>query len=322
MREEWYGNNYFRKKYNYFEVFMQLKINDEKKELKFHGSYEFPVFVSHEVLSDYERGAFAWHWHPEVELTYIEEGQIEYQVNDTVYCLQAGEGLFCNANALHTGHMLRQGDCRYLSVTFHPRMIYGFEGSAVDKRYVEPVTRNDFIGGLHLVPKDDWQKDVLARIQELVAVYEAHAEGFELQICQIILTIWNTLYQNAWKKISSDLSVQYKEIDRLRKTITYLQEHYYEHVTLSAISENVNICTSECCRFFKRHMNQTIFEYLLEYRIEKSLPLLIKGEDSITAIAQKVGFSNPAYFGKVFHQIMRCSPSDYRKSFISKTEKI
>ena len=301
---------------------MQIKINEEKKELKFHGSYEFPVFVSHEVLSAYERGAFAWHWHPEVELTYIEDGQIEYQVNDTVYHLKQGDGLFCNANALHTGHMLNQGDCHYLSVTFHPRMIYGFEGSAVDKRYVEPVTRNDLLGGLHLVPDDGWQSNVLALIQNLVETYEAHKSGFELASCQTLLIIWSTLYSNVWSAIASDSSVQYKEIERLRKTITYLQEHYHEHVTLSAIAEHVNICTSECCRFFKRHMNQTIFEYLLEYRIEKSLPLLIRGEDSITAIAQAVGFSNPAYFGKVFHQVMRCSPSDYRKSFISKTQKV
>lgn len=301
---------------------MQIKINDEKKELKFHGSYEFPVFVSHEVLSAYERGAFAWHWHPEVELTYIEEGQIEYQVNDTVYHLKQGDGLFCNANALHTGHMLNQGDCHYLSVTFHPRMIYGFEGSVIDKRYVEPVTRNDLLGGLHLVPDDGWQSKVLTLLQNLVETYEAHEAGFELAICQTLLIIWNTLYSNVWSAIPSDPSVQYKEIERLRKTITYLQEHYHEHVTLSAIAEHVNICTSECCRFFKRHMNQTIFEYLLEYRIEKSLPLLIRGEDSITAIAQAVGFSNPAYFGKVFHQVMRCSPSAYRKSFISKTQKV
>ena len=111
-------------------------------------------------------------------------------------------------------------------------------------------------------------------------------------------------------------------IERLRAILSYLQKHYMEKITLEDIAKEIGLCESECCRFFKRHMNQTIFEYLLEYRIEKSLPLLIKGEDSITAIAQKVGFSNPAYFGKVFHQIMRCSPSDYRKSFISKTEKI
>lgn len=280
------------------------------------------MFVSHEILSAYERGAFAWHWHPEVELTYIEEGQIAYQVNDTVYHLKQGEGLFCNANALHTGHMLNQGDCHYLSVTFHPRMIYGFEGSAVDKHYVEPVTRNDSLGGLHLVPDNGWQTKVLVLIQKLAETYEAHEAGFELVICQTLLTIWNTLYLNVWSAIPSDPSVQYKEIERLRKTITYLQEHYHEHVTLGAIAEHVNICASECCRFFKRHMNQTIFEYLLEYRIEKSLPLLIRGEDSITAIAQAVGFSNPAYFGKVFHQVMRCSPSDYRKSFISKTQEV
>lgn len=301
---------------------MQLKINEEKKELKFHGSFEFPVFVSHEVLSDYERGAFAWHWHPEVELTYIEEGGIEYQINDTVYRLQAGEGLFCNASALHTGHMMQQKDCRYLSVTFHPRMIYGFEGSVIDKRYVEPVTRNDSLGGLFLKPDGDWQQQVLDGIRELGSVYETHPEGFELRIQQELLSIWDTLYRNAWSKFSGKGYVQYKEIERLRKTITYLQEHYHEHVTLDAISEHVNICTSECCRFFKRHMNQTIFEYLMEYRIEKSLPLLMKGTDSITTISQMVGFSNPAYFGKVFHQIMRCSPSEYRKSFISKSGEI
>lgn len=145
--------------------------------------------------------------------------------------------------------MLNQGDCRYLSVTFHPRMIYGFEGSAVDKRYVEPVTRNDLIGGLHLVPNEKWQQDVLSQIQKLVVVYETHTSGFELLICQILLQIWNTLYTNVWSEIESDPSVQYKEIDRLRKTITYIQEHYHEHVTLGAIAENVNICTSECCRF-------------------------------------------------------------------------
>lgn len=172
------------------------------------------------------------------------------------------------------------------------------------------------------MPDNGWQTKVLTLIQSLVKVYEAHEPGFELTICQTLLIIWNTLYSNVWSAIASDPSVQYKEIERLRKTITYLQEHYHEHVTLGAIAEHVNICTSECCRFFKRHMNQTIFEYLLEYRIEKSLPLLIRGEDSITAIAQAVGFSNPAYFGKVFHQVMRCSPSDYRKSFISKMQKV
>ena len=85
---------------------MQLITNEQQKELKSHGSFEFPVFVSEEVLSHYERGSFLWHWHPEIELTFVTEGEISYQVNDKIYTLHTGEGLFCNSNALHTGHKI------------------------------------------------------------------------------------------------------------------------------------------------------------------------------------------------------------------------
>ena len=82
---------------------MQIQINEEKKELKQHGDYTFPVHLSGEMLSRYEGGSFFWHWHTEVELTLILKGQIEYRVNERTYHLKAGEGLFCNSNAMHAG---------------------------------------------------------------------------------------------------------------------------------------------------------------------------------------------------------------------------
>ena len=48
----------------------QLQITSDKKEIKEHGSYAFPVRVSYESLSMYN-GAFLWHWHPEIELTLV-----------------------------------------------------------------------------------------------------------------------------------------------------------------------------------------------------------------------------------------------------------
>ena len=162
------------------------------------------------------------------------------------------------------------------------------------------------------MPDTEWQKQILLLIQTIVTDYEGHLPGFELVICQTLLQIWNTLYTNVWSEISPDPSAQYKDIERLRKTITYLQEHYHEHVTLGAIAENVNICASECCRFFKKCMNESLFDYLLDYRIEKSLPLLLERQASITSVAEQTGFSSPAYFSKIFRQQMGCSPSEYR----------
>lgn len=82
---------------------MQLQINQEKKELKPHGNYGFPLLVSYERLSYFETGSFLWHWHPEVELTLVMDGEIAYQVNDNLYHLKKGQGLFCNSNMLHSG---------------------------------------------------------------------------------------------------------------------------------------------------------------------------------------------------------------------------
>ena len=109
---------------------MRLQIDGEKKEIKSHGSYGFPVLVSYERLSYFDTGEFPWHWHPEIELTLVMEGEIAYQVNDSLYHLKAGEGLFCNTNVLHSGRRDRTPDCSYLSVTFHPRLLYGYSSSS------------------------------------------------------------------------------------------------------------------------------------------------------------------------------------------------
>ena len=82
---------------------MQIRMDKENRELKAHGSYEFPVNISYEQLSRYERGSFSWHWHPEIELTFVLSGQIGYQVNGKSYVLKEGDGIFCNTNALHSG---------------------------------------------------------------------------------------------------------------------------------------------------------------------------------------------------------------------------
>ena len=64
---------------------MQLQLDNNKKELKSHGTYAFPVNVSYEQLSRYERKSFLWHWHKEIELTILLQGEMQYQVNDTIY---------------------------------------------------------------------------------------------------------------------------------------------------------------------------------------------------------------------------------------------
>lgn len=291
---------------------MQLKINNDKRELKEHGRYEFPVLVDAKWLSIYERGAFVWHWHPEVELTLILEGAISYQVNDKTYELHEGDALFCNANALHTGHMIDSCDCRYSSITFHPRMIYGYQGSVIQSGYVDPIIYDDGFGSVMLSEKVDWQRKAINAIRAIVELDGERAPAYEMRIQQALSVIWTEIYYHAQRHVRTLPDAANRDFERLRRILTYIQTHYMERITLEDIAAQINICKSECCRFFKRHMNQSLFDYLLYYRVEKSLSLLSDGECTVTEASDRTGFSSPSYFARVFKKQMGCPPSEYR----------
>ena len=193
---------------------MQIITKDSKKEIKEHGSFAFPVNISLEKIQAYEHGTFLWHWHPEVELTWVISGQIEYTVNDSTYQLTTDQGLF----------------------------------------------------------------------------------GYNYYSTQPVCTSKST-----------------DHMQRLRDIISYIHGNYDTNITLDDIASHIGICKSECTRFFKKHMNMTIFDYILYYRIQESLPLLIE-YGSVTEAATMVGFSSPSYYTQIFKRYMKCTPLEYRKT--------
>lgn len=290
---------------------MQLQTEKDHKEIKKHGNYEFPVHISLEKIQAYEQNFFPWHWHPEIELTWVVSGQIEYLVNDKKYLLTEGEGLFCNSNSLHSGYMVDQKDCSYLSVTFHPRFIYGYENSLLQTRYVDFITANEGWHSLKLQKDVDWHQETVRQIQDIYRMSKDPSPDYELRVHLILTGIWLNLYRYYRSLPASEQQPQ-KHLARLKEILSYIQDHYTQEITLDEIADHVNICKSECCRFFKKYMKMTIFEYILFLRIQNSLPLLRAGE-SVTKIAGLTGFSTSAYYGQIFKRYMGCSPSRYRK---------
>lgn len=293
---------------------MQLRLDPSKKEIKSHGTYEFPVNISREQLSRYERNSFLWHWHREVELTLVLQGRMCYQLNETVFHLGAGDGLFCNSNTMHTGFPDEDGqDCIYLSVTFHPRILYGYQGSVFQTRYVGMITENPSFPGLFLSPGTSWQARVLEKQAALYELFRKPPKSYELQVLILLLEIWNLLWENGDFSTARTPDTTLRHMDRLKGILGYIQKHYSEKITLEDIARQSNICQSECCRFFKKHMKESLFEYLLSYRIEKSLPLLLDTDLPVTEIASRVGFSASAYYAKVFRERMGKTPTEYRR---------
>lgn len=291
---------------------MELQINEQRQETKLHGTYGFPVSLGRKKISSYETGSFPWHWHNEIELTLVLEGEMEYRVNDSSYLLKQGEGLFCNANALHTGSMHGEEDCDYLSLTVHPRFLYGYEGSVIRTKYVESVIESSALSSLPLTGEIPWQREVLESLRRVYGLLREKQEPYELEVQRLLLGIWAELYRNYGDEARRAPAEDTEKIERLRMLLAFLHGHYAEKITLEDASRQVNLCKSECCRFFKKQMGISLFEYLLEYRVAQSMDLLKKGH-TVAEAAARCGFASPAYFTKVFHARTGRSPSVYRK---------
>ena len=291
---------------------IQILTDVDNREIKEHGSFSFPVMVSHEILSNYQRGSFFWHWHPEAELTLILEGDISYRVNEQTFHLKSGDGLFCNSNMPHTGSKLTSEDCIYMSVTFDPKIIYGFESSLLQTRYVAPLTLNRQLDAVTFHPGTDWQEELLHKLHDIWHLKQTSDALFEFRVQILLSQIWLLIYQHS-APAADPYPGLVRERERILIILSYLHSHYPEKITLEEVAAQVNICPGECCRLFKKSMKQSIFEYLLQFRIEKSLSLLENSNKTITDISAETGFSNPCYFTKVFRGKIKCSPSEYRK---------
>lgn len=290
---------------------MQIITNQFQKELKQHGNEHFPFLVSYQKLSEYESGSFMWHWHPEIEITYVRKGTMCYKVNNLVYHLKEGDIVFNNSGALHSGTMENQEDCTYIPVTFDPRLIYGFFQSTINSKYVDPVIQDSMLPAICIDQSESWHKPFREYLLRIIALDEKKPDFYELDITICLQSMWRLLLEHITyePQASRENSLEY---DRIKKILSYIEDNYQNKITLNDIAGHIHLCESECTRLFKRHMNTTLFAFLQEYRIERSLEFLQAGEP-VSTVALNTGFSDPNYYSKVFAKIKGCSPREYRK---------
>lgn len=95
--------------------------------------------------------------------------------------------------------------------------------------------------------------------------------------------------------------------------IKYIAENYDRKITLNEIAEHFFYSQGYLSELIKKETGQTFTEHLTKYRIKKAEELLRTTNESITKIAEKVGYSDYFYFTKVYKKATGMTPSMYRK---------
>ena len=131
-------------------------------------------------------------------------------------------------------------------------------------------------------------------VREIITLYEEKKEFYELDITGTLQKLWRCMLQNLPENLPYTEHSKL-ERNRMREIMDYLEHNYMNKIQMKDIAEEIHLCESECSRLFKRYMNVSLFTFLQEYRVERSLDFLICSDDSIMEVAQKSGFTDSNY---------------------------
>lgn len=102
----------------------------------------------------------------------------------------------------------------------------------------------------------------------------------------------------------------------LEKAKAFIEGHYQEDLSVETIAKNLGISQSLLFKLFQTEERSTPIAYLRSVRIEKAGQMLIGGRLKVCQIAAACGFSNTAYFCKVFKAQTGDPPMAYRNKFL------
>ncbi|MBP7177040.1 MAG: response regulator [Thermoclostridium sp.] len=94
----------------------------------------------------------------------------------------------------------------------------------------------------------------------------------------------------------------------------YLNEHYYEKITLEDLSIHFNLSKNYICNLFTRHYNTTLTCFITDLRMKSAAALLKDKTRLMKEIAFLCGYSSYVHFFKVFREYYGISPKQMRES--------
>ena len=292
---------------------LDISVAPDLHELTQHGTPVFPCAGYDEDPGKYLVGNIPWHWHEEIEIILALEGDTLVLCGETEYLLHAGEMIFVNTNVLHK---LKRGQrdtpCRINSLVFAPEFVSGFPQSIIQQRYIAPLIRCSPLSEVVLRPSVPWQKEAIRRFQNAFAAFIGDRFGYEIIMQAELMQMLLLILENLQDRICESPLMQNKDAVRIKQMLGFIHAHYAEPLTVSQIAASCVISESECYRCFRKVLDTSPIDYLLQYRIRAAAGLLSGSDLSVSDICFATGFNSPSYFAKVFRQELYMSPRKYR----------
>ncbi len=248
-----------------------------------------------------------WHYHPELELVYVNGGSGKRQIGSHISYYSEGDLILIGSNLPHCG--LTDSLTGNTSETV-VQMKMDFLGNEF---FDIPEMKK--IQGLFEMSKSGmaFSGNTKRKIGEKIEVLEYQTD---FQRLLSILNILNELAKSDEFKILNaegfSIETEMKDNDRINIVFNHVKNNFKEEITLDEISDLVSMTVPSFCRYFKKITHKTFVQFVNEYRLVHASKLLAEKPMSITEVCFESGFNNFSHFNKSFKAFTGQNPSEYR----------
>ena len=263
------------------------------------------ILVSGPSLTEFSMvgRASSLHYHDELELIQIYEGDFLCCVDGKEYHASAGQVVFVNARVPH--ETFRLTPCRIGLLQFRESEFVDNEISRIIRYSLRFQSQLSHPVVVFSSPQ------LFAALEELMAEERRKAPSYEMFVRAGVYRALGHLYREGVLS-DADRLANTREIQRILPILSYVNENYAEDISLERASEILGFDKSYFCRIFKTATGATFTEYLNFVRICKAEKKLQTTRDSVLEISEAVGFSSVSYFNRIFRKYRNCSPRFYR----------
>ena len=254
-------------------------------------------FVEHKTYP-YHIGSFrnlmpVPHIHTHLELIYLCQGEANVQCDRKEYEIKAGDFFLAFPNKIHAYHA--KGEVQgYLGIF-----------SADLTPLLEKVVKGR-IPALPVLTKETIPFDAEKELGKILREKQSEDPYEKLRAMGDFLSFLSRILPLFSYEEDSD------DYDSMQKILTYCADHFTEELSLEIISKDLFLSKYYISHLFRKRMEMSFHDFLSYLRVNRACELLQKS-GSITEIALSAGFSSVRTFNRVFLEVTKKTPLQYRK---------
>lgn len=271
--------------------------------------YEAPAFAPDEAsLTAFIRRErsfdWNWHYHPEIELTWIRRGRGRRLVGDHTAKYREGDLVLLGANLPHTWI----SDPRS-----HRNEAVVVQFRALPSGMLE-MPEFAIVAGL-LNRAGAGLKFANTAPMEAALLRLASLRGLPAWL--LLIDILRRLSTGPKPEMLASAGYRHHRslrlVSRLGQVRDHIEKNFRAELPLAEAARVAGLSSSAFSRLFHRMTNQTYVGYRNAVRVREACRLLIESDLPVTRIAGEAGFENLANFNRRFRERQGMTPREYRR---------